>query len=534
MNPYISNYDKFSPPLIDDLTITSSQEKTIKNCIKLLPHFKIILIKGDASSGKYVVAKELFRRTNAIVENFDLCDFAQNLTYDLSNQHIIKYLNSLYLTLQSKLNNDNNPHLGIIYIRHYNRIVDVLTDHNSKVRFLLSLILKTFVENIPQFANIRIVITAHGCIIPEGLHWCVELTTNKDDMKYILDPYVNNNIITQTEQNNILKISKIIPVGRLLYCLRYAIAMSPKNTIPSDTDLPSKPDDFIEYFKIALSKFNALTLDVEKDVPEPIPDYDLIGVDDIIDAITVSIINPMKLGFSEIPMKKGLLLCGPPGTGKTSIGRWLAHQIKGKFYLIGGEVTSLIENFEIIVRKARENAPSVIFIDDCDLLFDQHDTYRAFLTILDGIDTNKREGVCVILTCMNLRTIPSSLLRGGRLEMTLITKLPDRKRIQIILQKSLDKLTSTLLNYDPNLGQEISSRISPNFITNLSHKMMGWNCADIHRCVNDVLRLIISKKEIDITDMFQKCISQIQEQYSLCARCESTNVNDRPHDTYII
>ncbi|CAH6420843.1 AAA family ATPase [uncultured virus] len=642
---FTTDVSRTCPPSIN---VTPSQETAIKTCIKLLPEFKIIVVKGESSSGKYTVANEVFRRTNAFVEYFDLCELAEQTTPEISNQHVVQYMKALLHRLQTKMSGANEPplikdkespnvdtkftkkrkfssrvlstklskisskksskksseesskessilsamregettsnhdedeelsrqlqnvdlkrpdmsrkrqiesmsNMGIIYIRHYNRIADVLTDCYAKVRFLLALILKTFVETIPH--NIRILITTQGCMLPEGLHWCIDLNMNRDDMDYVLVPYVNRNIITSNEKDYILKISKVIPVGRLLYCLRYATAMSdplssnknnrnteqacdPTKLDPSQDLRSQEKNPFIEYFRKALGRFSGSTVDVEKDVPKPVPEDDLVGVEEIIDAIIVSVINPMKLGISGVPMKKGLLLCGPPGTGKTSIGRWLAHQIKGKFYLIGGEAgingSSLIDTFELTVRKARENAPAVIFIDDCDVLFEHDDTYRAFLTILDGIETNKREGVCVVLTCMNLRNIPSSLLRGGRLEMTLITKLPDRKKIQIILQQSLNKMCQTLVEYDVNIGNEISNRVTIDFITNLSHRMTGWNCADIHRCVNDVLRLIISGKGIDIVEMFQKCIRQIQEQYLLCGKCESTNVDDRPHDAYIM
>src|SRR5690606_38413996 len=110
--------------------------------------------------------------------------------------------------------------------------------------------------------------------------------------------------------------------------------------------------------------------------------------------------------------------------------------------------SSLIEMFQCTIRKARENAPAVVFIDDGDMLFDHDDTYRAFLTILDGIETNKRHDVCVILTCMNMRKVPASLIRGGRLEMSLITRLPDRKKIQVLLERSLKKMSSILNEYD--------------------------------------------------------------------------------------
>lgn len=520
-----------------NIMLTPSQESVVNMCIRLIPDFKIIVIKGETSSGKYTVASEIFKRLKADVAYFDLCELARDMCHIVSNQDIIIYLNKLLDEVNALMDYSLRKFPGIIYIRHYNRVADVLTDIHSKLRFLLPLILKTFSERMPP--DVRILITTQGCMLPEGLHWCIDLTTTRQDMGHILNTYCLQNIISHSELQHIMRISKTVPVGRILYCMKYAIAMN------KNIDTNEENNIFIESYKKALSKFSGSTVDIDRDIPNPNPEDDLVGVEDIMEEITTSIINPMVLDIPGIKLKKGLLLCGPPGTGKTSLGRWLAHKIKGKFYLIGSEAgisgSLLIDTFQMTVMRAHENSPAVVFIDDADVLFERDDTYRAFLTILDGIETNKRRDVCVVVTCMNMRNVPASLLRGGRLEMALITRLPDRKKIQIILERSLTKMKNILNNYDPTINDEISQCISKDFISNLAGRMIGWNCADIHRCVNDVSRLIIAHKisvlpvkSINLNNLFASCIKQIKDQYLLCGRCESTNIDHRPHEAYIM
>jgi SpoVK/Ycf46/Vps4 family AAA+-type ATPase len=174
---------------------------------------------------------------------------------------------------------------------------------------------------------------------------------------------------------------------------------------------------------------------------------DLKGVDDVIEQLEAKIALPFENDqlASELQLKpkRGVLLSGPPGTGKTTIGRALAHRLKGKFFLIDGTMNADSDNFqcrvERVFKAARQNAPSVIFIDDADVIFEagNQGLYRYLLTMLDGLESASSERVCVMMTSMNPRALPPALLRSGRVELWLNTRLPDEPARAIILRDKL-------------------------------------------------------------------------------------------------
>src|SRR3989304_6839412 len=91
-----------SLPCFDSLT--PSQQIVMDDCIKIIPYFKIVVIKGDSGSGKYTVADKIFEQLDAIVENFDFCELARRTSNEVSSQHIVQYLESLLVKLNKRMN----------------------------------------------------------------------------------------------------------------------------------------------------------------------------------------------------------------------------------------------------------------------------------------------------------------------------------------------------------------------------------------------------------------------------------------------
>jgi ATP-dependent 26S proteasome regulatory subunit len=100
--------------------------------------------------------------------------------------------------------------------------------------------------------------------------------------------------------------------------------------------------------------------------------------------------------------------------------------------------TAFFDQFQQIVKLAKENSPSVLFIDDADVLFGIHHVaglVRYLLSLLDGLESESAGSVCVMMTAMDARRVPDALLRSGRVELWLETRTPDLETRGRILER---------------------------------------------------------------------------------------------------
>jgi cell division protease FtsH len=155
-----------------------------------------------------------------------------------------------------------------------------------------------------------------------------------------------------------------------------------------------------------------------------------------------------RLG-GQIP--KGVLLVGPPGSGKTLLARAIAGEAAVPFFSISG--SEFVEMFvgvgaarvRDLFEQAKTKAPCIIFIDELDAVgksravgpagFGRHDeqeqTLNQLLVEMDGFDPSK--GVILLAATNRPEVLDSALLRAGRFDRRIVVELPDvRGRVKIL------------------------------------------------------------------------------------------------------
>lgn len=212
--------------------------------------------------------------------------------------------------------------------------------------------------------------------------------------------------------------------------------------------LQQRPDGCdAQAYLATLQALGILANNVRTDRVEAIEFATMPGHEAIVKRLMTHIVVPMEnrelAARLDLRPKRGVLLYGPPGTGKTSVGRALAHRLQGKFFMIDGSFISeppgeFFHKINAVIQEAKRHSPSLLFIDDADVLFGVHHIAgltRMLLSLLDGIESETASNVCIMMTAMDVRHVPEALLRSGRVELWLETQLPDGETRAAILRR---------------------------------------------------------------------------------------------------
>ena len=166
--------------------------------------------------------------------------------------------------------------------------------------------------------------------------------------------------------------------------------------------------------------------------------------------------NPKKYTDAGASMPKGILLVGPPGTGKTMLAKAVAGESNVPFFSISG--SEFVEMFvgmgaskvRDLFRQAKEKAPCIVFIDEIDAIGqkrnsginggndEREQTLNQLLTEMDGFESNN--GVMILAATNRPESLDPALTRPGRFDRRVPVELPDLAGREAILRVHAKKI----------------------------------------------------------------------------------------------
>ena len=165
--------------------------------------------------------------------------------------------------------------------------------------------------------------------------------------------------------------------------------------------------------------------------------------------------NPTKYQEIGASMPKGILLVGPPGTGKTMLAKAVAGEANVPFFSISG--SEFVEMFvgmgaskvRDLFKQAKEKAPCIVFIDEIDAIGKKRDgqiggndereqTLNQLLTEMDGFEGNT--GVIILAATNRPESLDPALTRPGRFDRRVPVELPDLQGREAILKVHAKKI----------------------------------------------------------------------------------------------
>ena len=253
--------------------------------------------------------------------------------------------------------------------------------------------------------------------------------------------------------------------------------------------------------------------------------------------------NPKKYSDVGASMPKGVLLVGPPGTGKTMLAKAVAGEANVPFFSMSG--SEFVEMFvgmgaskvRDLFNQAKEKAPCIVFIDEIDAIGKKRDgqfssndereqTLNQLLTEMDGFQENI--GVIILAATNRPETLDPALTRPGRFDRRVPVELPDLAGREAILKVHAKKIkTADDVNFHTIArmasgasGAELANIINEAALRAVRNNRTVVNESDLEESIETVIAGY-QKKNAVLSDSEKKVVAYHEIGHALVAAMQS-------------
>ena len=255
--------------------------------------------------------------------------------------------------------------------------------------------------------------------------------------------------------------------------------------------------------------------------------------------------DPSKYRDIGAAMPKGILLVGPPGTGKTMLAKAVAGEANVPFFSISG--SEFVEMFvgmgaskvRDLFKQAKEKAPCIVFIDEIDAIGKKRDggkfgggndereqTLNQLLTEMDGFEGSN--GVIILAATNRPESLDPALTRPGRFDRRVPVELPDLQGREAILRVHAKKIkTEPNINYaqiarmaSGASGAELANIVNEAALRAVRNHRTAASQADMEESI-EVVIAGYQKKNAILTDKEKSIVSYHEIGHALVAALQS-------------